>query len=176
MNSLLLFFSDNPMSLITPDPGLFIWTVIIFTLLLVLLSKTAFPAIFNGIRSRNESISDALKAAERARAEVAELKSENEEILKQAREERSRILRDANELKAQIVNKAREQAQQEADQLITNARLDIQNQKQRAMKEVRSDVGRIAAEIAEQVIRRELGNQKEQEDLIASLVSKSDLN
>lgn len=176
MQSILLLASDNPMSLITPDPGLYIWSTIIFGILLFLLSKYAFKPIFQGIRSRNESISSALQSADRARAEVAELKNENEEILKQAREERSRILREANELKSKIINEARDEARVEAEKLLADARHEITVQRTKAMSEVKSEVGRIAADIAQQLVKKDMSQTQEQKDLIASLVKESNFN
>lgn len=167
---------DSPFALITPDPGLFLWSVIIFGLLWLILAKVAFKPIAQALRNREESISDALKSAERARAEVAELKNENEEILKQAREERSQILKEANELKAKTIAEAKEQAQAEGEKMLANARQEIINEKAKAMAEVKAEVGSIAAEIAEKLVKKNLSNTQEQQDLIASLVKESNFN
>lgn len=161
---------SDPFALITPDPGLFIWTTIVFAILWLLLAKFAFKPIAKGLRSREESISDALKEAERARAEIAELKNENEDLLKEAREERSKILREANELKAKIVSEAKEEAKKEATKVIEDAQHEINVQKSRAFKEAKEDIGKIAVEIAEKLMKKDLESTANQEELIASLV------
>jgi len=66
---------ENPYAFITPDPGLFIWTLVVFVILWALLAKFAFKPITKALKNREDSISDALQSAERARAEVAELKN-----------------------------------------------------------------------------------------------------
>lgn len=173
MNSFILLAGG---SLITPDPGLYIWSTIIFLLLLFLLSKFAFKPIFNGIRSRNEAIDNALKSAERARAEVAELKNENIELLNQAKEERSKILKEANELKAKIIEDAKDVAKVEATKLVTEARQDIATQKAVAFAEVKEEVGKIAVEIAEKVMRQKLDTTESQQQLIANLLDDANFN
>lgn len=181
MRLLLLFFvaeggGDNPMTLITPDPGLYFWATLIFGLLLLLLAKFALKPIIQGISQRNESISDALQSAERARAEVAELRNENEEILKQARQERSQILKEANELKEKIVTEAKDEAKAEASKVLVDAKREIEAQKATAMAEVKSEVGNIAVEIAEKLMKKNLSETASQKELIQTLVQDANLN
>jgi len=164
------------LALIMPDPGLFIWTTVIFALLWFLLAKFAFKPIAKSLREREESISDALKSAERARKEVAELKNENEDILKQARQERSQILKEANELKTKIVGEAKEDAKTEAAKILADAKQDIRTQKDKAMQEVKSEVGQIAVDIAEKLMKKDLSGSASQQELIESLVKEANFN
>ncbi len=167
---------ENPFALITPDPGLFIWTVVVFSILWILLAKFAFKPIAKALKDRENSISDALQSAERARAEVAELKNENEEILKQARQERSQILKEANEMKDKIVAEAKEEAKAEATKLLADAKKEIDTQKATAMAEVKSEVGNIAVEIAEKLMKKNLAESSSQKELIQKLVQEANMN
>lgn len=175
---MLLFFSgdSNPFALITPDPGLFIWTVVVFVILWFILAKFAFKPIAKALREREQSISDSLQEANRARAEVAELKNENEELLRQAREERTKILREANDLKSKIIAEAREEAKIEADKLIENARHDINSQKREAFNEAKKEIGALAVSVSERLLRQKLDNSEAQNQLIASLIQDAKLN
>ncbi len=109
------------MKLLLPEFGLLIWTLLAFLLVLFILSKFAWPAIIKGLKEREASITDSLATAERVRAEMAQLKSENEALLAKAREERARMLKEARDIKDKIINEAKEQAKVEADKIIVDA-------------------------------------------------------
>ena len=98
MNTLLVVLLSeeaNPFSLITPNPGLAIWALIIFVALIFILGKFAFKPIASALKEREMHIEESLTQAEKARAEMAALVSKNEELLNQAKEERNQILHDA---------------------------------------------------------------------------------
>ena len=83
------------MRLLTPEFGLLIWTLLAFLLVFFILAKYAWPAILKGLRQREESIAESLQTAERVKAEMTQLKSENEDLLAKSREERAAMLKDA---------------------------------------------------------------------------------
>src|SRR5687768_15671517 len=132
----------NP--LVSPDPGLLIWSTVAFLLLFFLLSKYAWKPIVKALDERERSIEDAL-----AKDEMAKLTNENEQLLKQARIERDAILKEAKELKDQIVSDAKTSAQTEGAKMIEKARIEIDNQKIAAMAEVKSQVATLSLQIAE---------------------------
>ena len=76
------------MELLTPGTGLILWQLIIFVLLFFLLAKLAWKPIIQSLKEREDSIQNALDSAEKARHEMAQLQSENQNLLKVAREER----------------------------------------------------------------------------------------
>ncbi len=155
---------------IKPDFGLIVWTTLFFGLFWWLIGKNAFRPIATALKERSNSIDEALRSAEKAREEMAQLKSENDLILREAREERSKIIKEANEVKSKIIAEAREEAKEEASRMIEDAKHEITSQKNAALHEVKSEVGNIAIEIAEQVLKRELNEKQEQEKLVESLV------
>jgi len=164
------------MKLLTPEFGLLIWTFIAFLLVFFILSKFAWPAILKGLRQREEAIADSLASAQRVKAEMAQLKSENEELLAQAREERAALLKDARETRDRMVNDAKEQAKIEASKIIAEAQQQINVQKMAALTEVKNQVGKMVIEITEKVLRRELANKEAQENHIKSLVNEVNLS
>ena len=123
--------------MISFDPGLIIWTTIIFTLLLIVLKKFAWKPILNSVDERNKSIEDALKAADKAKQEMASLNADNEKILQEAKKERDLLLKEAREIKSSIINEAKEQANTEADKIITSAKEQIFNEKMKALTELK---------------------------------------
>ena len=82
------------MNLLTPGFGLLIWTLGAFLIVFFILVKFAWPAIINGLREREKSIADSLATAQQVKAEMAQLKSENETLLAKAREERAQLLKE----------------------------------------------------------------------------------
>src|ERR1700754_2444881 len=164
------------MELLTPDLGLFVWNIIIFLLLLVILRKLAWKPILKSLNEREKGIADSLASAERIKAEMAQLKNENEALLAKAREERAQLLKEARETKDKIINEAKEQSKIEANKIITEAQAAINAQKMAALTEVKNQVGKLVIEVTEKVLRRELGNKEAQEKHIAGLVNEVKLN
>ena len=164
------------MNLLTPAFGLLIWTLLAFLIVFFILKKFAWPAIIGGLKKREESIADSLATAEKVRAEMAQLKSENEALLAKAREERAQMLKEARETKDKIINEAKEQAKLEANKIITDAQAAINTQKMAALTEVKNQMGKLVIEVSEKVLRKELEDKGAQENYIKGLVNEVKLN
>jgi F-type H+-transporting ATPase subunit b len=164
------------MDLLSPGIGLMIWTLLAFLVVLFILGKFAWPAILKGLKEREQGIANSLAMAEKVRAEMAQLKSENEALLAKAREERAQMLKEARDTKEKIINDAKEQAKVEANKIISDAQAAIQQQKMAALTEVKNQVGNLVIEVAEKVLRRELENKSQQEKYIKELAEEVKLN
>ena len=164
------------MKLLTPEFGLLIWTLLAFLIVFFLLKKMAWPAIVKGLRDRESSISESLATAERVKAEMAQLKSENEALLVKAREERGQLLKEARDTKDRIIAEAKEQAKVEANKIIVDANAAIQQQKMAALTDVKNQVGALMIEVAEKILRRELNDKSQQEKYIKTLAEEVKLN
>lgn len=156
--------------------GLFFWLLIVLVIVVVLLGKFAWKPIINALDEREKGISDALAAAETAKLEMARLTNENEQLLKQAREERDIILKEAKDLKDKIVSEAKVAAQTEGAKLIENAKREIDDQKLKALAEVKNQVSSLSLEIARKVLAKEFENQAKQEELVADLLKDIKIN
>jgi F-type H+-transporting ATPase subunit b len=164
------------MKLLLPEFGLLIWTLLAFLIVFFILGKFAWPAIVKGLRDRESGITDALATAERVKAEMAQLKSENEALLAQAREERAIMLKEARDTKDKIINEAREQAKIAADKILTDAQGMIEQRRMAALIDVKNEIGMIVVEISEKILRRQLDNLPEQEKYIKQLAEEVKLN
>ena len=162
--------------MISFDPGLIIWTTIIFTLLLIVLKKFAWKPILSAVDERNNSIEQALKSAEKAKKEMETLNADNERILTEAKKERDILLKEAREIKEQIINDARSKANSESDKILDSAKEQIANEKMKAITELKNSVGMLSIEIAEKVLKRELKDKANQEEFIEAVLKESDLN
>jgi F-type H+-transporting ATPase subunit b len=164
------------MKLLLPEFGLLIWTLLAFLVVFFLLGKFAWPAIVKGLREREAGITDALATAERVKAEMAQLKSENEALLAQAREERATMLKEARDTKDKIINEAKDHAKAEAGKIIQDARTAIEQQKMAAITEVKNQIGVLVVEVSEKILRRQLENKSQQETYIKQLAEEVKLN
>jgi len=164
------------MKLLTPEFGLLIWTLLAFLIVFLILKAKAWPAIVKGLRDRENTITSSLETAERVKAEMAQLKSENEALLAKAREERAQLLKEAREMKDRIINEAKDSAKTEANKIIQEAQTAINSQKMAALTEVKNQVGKLVIEVSEKILRREFDNKDAQEAHIKGLVDEVKLN
>jgi len=150
--------------------GLFFWQTLLFLLLLFLLKKFAWKPILTAINDREKGIEDALKSADDARKEMLNLKSANEQILKEARVEREKLLKDARDIKNKMISDAKEEAQNQANKMISQARESIHNEKHAAITDLKNKVAELSIHIAKKVIAQELSNEAKHETLIENML------
>jgi F-type H+-transporting ATPase subunit b len=148
---------NNP--LVQPDPGLFIWTIVTFLVLLALLAKFAWRPLLQALERRQETIKKSLEDAERAKQELERLQKESAKILQQARIDAESIITqtrsDAERLKGDLTQKAKD----EADNILRHARQQIQLQTRQALQQIRHEVADIAVLLASKLLERNLSNE-----------------
>ena len=148
---------NNP--LVQPDPGLFIWTIITFLVLLALLAKFAWRPLLLALESRQERIRQSLEDADKARQELERLQQESAKIMRQARIEAESIVSqtraDADRLREELKQKAKE----EADNILRNAQQQIQLQTRQAIQQIRHEVADIAVLLASKLLERNLAKE-----------------
>lgn len=164
------------MDLITPDIGLLAWMLITFSIVLIILKKFAWKPILGALKEREQFIENSLTEARRAKEEMALLKHQNEDLMKDAQIERDKILKEARDMKNQIIAEAREKAKESGDKLIQQAREEIQSEKKAAVSEIKGQVASLSIEIAERILKTELAEDKKQKVLIENLLEEVKLN
>ena len=162
--------------MIEPGIGLLFWMTLTFIILLFLLAKFAWKPILNAVNQREVTIIDALNQAKLAKLEMAQLKEDNERILREARAERDGILKEAREMKDKIVNEAKESAKVEGEKMIAAARQSIETEKNAAMADIKNQIGSLSVSIAEIILREKLDNNGAQNALVENILNKSNLN
>lgn len=163
-------------SLTTPAVGTLIWSVVIFSIFFFLLAKFAWKPILNAVKARDEIIKNSLESAEKAREEMLRLQSDNEKILRKAREEREGILKEAREVRDKLISEAKGKATEEAEKLIEKARAGIEGEKNKAMSEIHEQVATLSVEIASLLLGEQLKHTGEQEKLINGYLKEIDFN
>jgi F-type H+-transporting ATPase subunit b len=164
------------MDLITPAFGLIFWQTLIFLVVLFVLGKFAWKPILGAVKTRDESIVKALKAAEKARHEMENLQVENEKLIAKARKERSKILKEAARLSEEIRRKAKDDASKIGDKMIEEARVSIKSEKEDALREIRDQVAELSLMITEKLLKKNLEDDKSQLDLIKTYMKDLNLN
>ncbi|MBM6882911.1 F0F1 ATP synthase subunit B [Bacteroides caecigallinarum] len=158
------------MGLLTPDPGLLFWMVVVFGIVFFLLAKFGFPVIIKMVDDRKAYIDNSLKAAREANEQLANVKIEGEKILAQAHEEQARILKSATETRDRIIREAQEKARLEGDRLMEEMKKQIETEKESAIRDIRRQVALLSVGVAEKVMRTKLADEKEQTELISRLI------
>jgi len=162
--------------MIEPGIGLLFWMTLTFIILLFLLAKFAWKPILNAVNDREVTIIDALNQAKLAKQEMAQLKEDNERILREARAERDGILKEARDMKDKIVNQAKDSAKVEGEKMIEAARQSIQTEKNAAMADIKNQIGTLSVNIAENILREKLNNDGSHNALVENILNKSNLN
>jgi F-type H+-transporting ATPase subunit b len=161
-------------SLTTPAIGTLFWSVLIFVLFLLILTKFAWKPILSAVKARDEMIKGSLESAEKAREEMVKLQSDNEAVIKKAREEREIILKEAREVRDKLISEAKGRATEEAEKLIEKARTGIESEKRKALSEIHEQVATLSVEIASKILGEKLKQTEEQEKLIDNYLREID--
>ena len=159
----------NP--LVQPDPGLFIWTIVTFLVLLALLAKFAWRPLLEALDRRQQEIRKALDDAQRARHELEQIQQESQRILAAARTEAESIVArtrsDAERLREEIKQKART----EAANMVKNAERQIALETSRAVQQIRQEAVDLSVAIASKLIQRNL-SKEDNERLIDETIAR----
>jgi len=164
------------MDLIIPSAGLIFWQLIGFLALLFILIKFAWKPMLASLAEREESIDGALKSAEQARNEMANLKAENEKLLQEARLERDVILKKAQEASVKMIEDAKAESSKQGAQLIEAAKAVIETEKKAALTEVKNQVAMLTLDVTEKLLRKKLGDDKAQVELVDQFIKDLKLN
>jgi len=164
------------MELVNPGLGLIIWMTLAFAIILWVLAKFAWKPILKALNNRENSIDNALHAADQAREEMKALKSKHEELLIQAKDERDGILREARNVKEKIIEESKLEAQEEANRIIENAKESIHYEKMAAITDLKNQLAHLSIEIAEKLLKEELSTDKKQKELITKFVDEINFN
>ena len=128
------------------------------------------------VNDRKDYIDSSLQKAHEANKKLANIKVESDALLQEARERQAAILKEAAATRDAIVEKAQDKAHEETNRLLTEAKVEIENQRQAAVSDIRKQVATLSVEIAEKVLREKLGDEKTQMDLIERMLDEISLS
>ena len=148
---------DNP--LVQPDPGLFIWTILTFLILLGLLAKFAWNPLLRALEERQETIRKSLDDAERTKQELERVQQESAQIVAAARAEAQTIVSRSRAEAETVREDLKRKAKEEAAGLIKNAERQIQQETARAVQEIRREVVDLSLTVASKLIKKNLSQE-----------------
>ena len=159
------------MELFKPEFGLVFWMFLAFACLYFILAKWAWPFIIKSMDERATLIDKGVAYAQEAKSHLDNAKAEADALLADARKQQADILRDAAKMKTEIIEQAKADAALEAKKVTDAAQVSIEQARKESVHQLRQDVGAYALQIAEQVIRRNMQDDKAQRDLVQKMLS-----
>lgn len=158
---------DNP--LIQVDPGLFIWTILTFLVLLGLLGKFAWKPLLAALDSRHELIKNSLDDADKAKQELERLQQDSREIISEARVEAQSIVAKSRFEAEKLKGEMRQRAKEEADSIVRSAEKQIQVETEKAIAEIRGEVVDLSLLVASRLVKKNLSKEDNQSLIEESL-------
>ncbi len=162
---------DNP--LVQPDPGLFIWTILTFLVLLGLLAKFAWGPLLKALEERQELIRTSLDDADKAKQELERLNQESAQIISEARAEAQSIVVKSRADAETVREDLRRKAKEEGEALIRGAQRQIELETARALQQIRHEVVDLSLTVASKLIKKNL-TQEDNDALIQHSLAQID--
>ena len=159
-------------SWITPNPGILIWTLITFFIVLGILKWKAWGPLMKVLDDREKRISDALSAADKAKEEAQKVSSDYEEMIAKAESQRQEILSRAKQDADKLKEKKEAQAESKCNDMVDKAKKEIESEKAKALKEIKSVAVNLSVEVASKIIKKNLDtndNKKIAEETIRNI-------
>ena len=151
---------ENP-SLLSVNPGLIIWTIIIFIILLFILRKVAWGPLLKALNSREESITNAIENAEKLNKEAEQLIEQNKKDLADANAKSIAVINEAKEMASKVREEIISKASDDSRKVIEQAKTEIEQQKEAALSEMKDEISDIAIRAAEKIINENLDERKQ---------------
>lgn len=166
-NNLMIFLLSEPSghsekpSLLSVNPGLIIWQLIIFVVLLFILKKIAWKPLLDALHSREKGIKDSIEQAEQIKKESEELREQNKKILAEANAQSMKIINDSKDIANKLRDDLMAKAQDDSRKMLEQAKIEIQQEKESAMSDLRNEVSDLAIKAAEKIISENLDETKQ---------------
>jgi len=150
------------MSLVQLDPGLFIWTILTFLVLLTVLAKFAWRPLLKMLQDREDFIKSSLEDAEKAKMELERLNTEGQDIINKARSEAQTILSEGKAASSKMKEETLSSAKEQAKVILTEAEKQIQIEKDKAIAEIKSEVVDLSLSVATKLIKKNISREDNQ--------------
>ncbi len=146
--------------MLSPNPGLIIWTIITFILLLLILKRFAWKPLLDALQKREQTVKDALERTEKAKMEAERILEENRKQFERAEQEGQRILNESRSLAEKLKDDIVEKANSQSRKMIESAKQEINRDKEAAMGQLRDEIANLAIQAAGKILDESLDEQK----------------
>jgi len=155
------------MSLLTPDIGIIFWMIVSFGLVFIILAKFGFPVITRSVNERREYFQQSLAKADEANRMRENIRQQSEETINEAQKRQFEIIKHATIEADRIIQKAKDDAVIQGKQKVDEMIRLLELQKQKAIGEIRSQIALLSVDIAEKILRSQLSEKDNQDQLVA---------
>ena len=159
-------------SWLMPDPGLFLWTLVTFFIVLFILKMMAWKPLMDALDAREKRINDALSSADKAREEAEKVSNEYDEMIKKAQSEAQDIVAKGKEAGDNLKSEIERKAKEKADELLEKSDKQIEAAKAKAIDEIKSLSVDLAIQAASKVIDKNLDDSTNR-DLAKSTINEA---
>lgn len=173
--NVLLFISNDPHekkdTLLSVEPGLLIWTIIIFFLLLLILKKYAWGPLLKSLNDREQKIKDSVEKAEYLKQEAEKILAQNKTLLAKADEDARKVIAEGKELAEKLRNDIISKTSDDTARMINQAKSEIEREKVAAMYSLKDEIANLAVQAAGKIIDENLDAAK-QRKIIDGFINK----
>ena len=141
------------------DPGLFMWTIVTFFIVLAILKWKAWGPLIDALDKREEDIRNALSSAEKAKEEAGKVAEDYEEIIRKAQAEAQKIVAESKAAGERVREEIKVTAEKEAGDILEKAQHQIQTEKEKAVQEIRASVVEFSLQAATKVIEKNVDSE-----------------
>ena len=141
------------------DPGLFMWTIVTFFIVLFILKWKAWGPLMSALDKRAEDIKNALSAADRAKENAEKASQDYEQIVQKAHSKAQQIIAESKASGEKVKNEIESVARENAETMISKAKTQIEAESQKAIQEIKSSVVDLSIEAAEKIIEKNLDSE-----------------
>lgn len=173
--NVIMFISSDPHekkdTLLSVEPGLLIWTIIIFFLLLLILKKFAWGPLLKSLNDREQSIKDSVEKAEYLKQEAEKILAQNKALLAKADEDARKVISEGKELAEKLRNDMISKTNDDTTRMISQAKSEIEREKVAAMNSLKDEIANLAVQAAGKIIDENLDAAK-QKKIIDGFIGK----
>ena len=141
------------------DPGLFMWTIVTFLIVLFILKWKAWGPLMSALDKREEDIKNALLEADRAKENAEKASQDYEELIKKAHSESQQIISNSKTAGEKVKNEIESSAKEKAEEMIEKAKIQIESESQKAIQEIKSSVVDLSIEAAGKILEKNLDSE-----------------
>jgi len=143
---------------------------LIFGIVFFVLAKWGFPIITDSVQKRADRINESIAKAREAEDRLKNLASEQDAIVERARKEQARILKETATSRDAMIEQAKAQAKDEASKIMDQTMTQIAAEKESALRDIRKEVAVLSVAVAEKVLRKDLDQDANSDELLGRLV------
>jgi F-type H+-transporting ATPase subunit b len=158
-------------SLLSVNPGLIIWTIIIFVLLLLLLKKVAWGPLIKALHSREDSIRTSIENAEKQNKDAQELLEQNKKALSEANMQAQKVINEGREMAIKLRDEIISKANEDSRRIVEQAKQEIEQQKLTALQQIKEEISEIAIKAAEKILDETL-DEKKQKKIVQDFINR----